>query len=193
MGNVGSQSDKLRQRIVLTSCFVLVAIAMSFAQEHGRYPHELGQGPARIEGGEEGLAGLTGQISGWLFGIANLPVALSIILKSCGKLKQINSTFNEAAGRLNRRQKYYLMNFHYWLNPVALGVAFIHFLAAKCESTAMPEVGLGAMLLVCVLGIAVTFKWSPEPMRKAVFRLHTSSITLFAILAILVAGHSMVH
>jgi hypothetical protein len=190
---VDSQSDKSRQRIVLACCFILVAIAMSFAQEHGRYPHELGSGHRQIAGREEGLAGITGQVSGWLFAIANLSVALSIILKACGKLKQQNSSFNEAAGRLNRRQKHYLMNLHYWLNPVALGVAFIHFLAAKCESTVMPEVGLGAMLLVCILGIMVTFKWSPVSMRKVVFQLHTSSITLIAILAILVAGHSMVH
>lgn len=165
---------------------------MSFGQEHERFPHESGQGYKQIKEGEEGLAGITGQISGWLLGIANLPVALSIILKACGKLKQQNSSFNEAAGRLNRRQKHYLMNLHYWLNPVALGIAIIHFLAAKCESTAMPEVGLVAMLLVCILGIMVIFKWSPASMRKAVFQLHTSSINLFAIIAILMAGHSMV-
>ena len=71
------------------------------------------------------------------------------------------------------------MKLHYWLNPVAIGVAIIHFLSTECKATAIPELGLGVMLLICILGLLVTFRLSPASMRKAIFRFHTSPILLW--------------
>jgi hypothetical protein len=76
--------------------------------------------------------------------------------------------------------------------PGAVGIAIIHCLAAKCEATAIPEIGLGVMFLVCVLGIMVAFQWSPAFMRKTIFRVHTSSILFLISVSILLIGHSMV-
>jgi hypothetical protein len=187
-----SRLRKLGLLIVLICCLVLTAVAPSFADGYRESKHHSGEGYEQAEEREEGAGGASGQIAAWLFGIANFPVVLSILLKACGKIAPQSSNLRETVSQLNRQQKRYLMRLHYWLNPVAVGVAIIHFLSAKCEATAIPEIGLGAMLLVCTLGIMVTFKWSPAFMRKTIFRFHTSSISLLAIISILLIGHSMV-
>jgi hypothetical protein len=194
-GVTGIMNSRLRKAgllIVLICCLVLTAVAPSFSVGYRESRHHSGKGYEQAEGREEGVGGASGQIAAWFFGIANFPVVLSIILKACGKMTPQSSNLREAIGRLNRQQKRYLMKLHYWLNPVAVGVAIVHFLSTKCEATAIPEIGLGAMFLVCILGIMVTFKWSPAFMRKAIFRFHTSSIALLAIISILLIGHSMV-
>jgi hypothetical protein len=178
--------------IVLICCLILTVVSPGFADEPWESRHHSGKGYEKAEGREEGVGGASGLIAAWLFGIANFPVVLSILLKTCGKVIPQSSNLKEAVDQANRRQKRSLMRLHYWLNPVAVGVAIIHFLSTKCEATAIPEIGLGAMLLVCTLGIMVTFKWSPASLRKAIFRFHTSSISLLAIISILLIGHSMV-
>jgi hypothetical protein len=178
--------------IVLTCCLILTAVASSYADEHSESKHHFERGYKQAEGREEVVGGASGQIAAWFFGIANFPVVLSILLKACGKAMPQSSNLKVAIDQINRRQKRYLTKLHYWLNPVAVGVAMIHFLSTKCEATAIPEIGLGVMLLVCVLGIMVTFRWLPASMRKAIFRLHTSPISLLAGISILLIGHSMV-
>jgi hypothetical protein len=185
-----SKLRKAQIRMILLSCLILMAVSSSFAHRESR--HHSGIGYEQAEGKEDGMGGASGQIAAWLFGIANFPVVLSILLKACEKMTPQNSHFREAAAQLNREQKRYLMKLHYWLNPVAAGVAIIHFFSTKCETTAIPEIGLGIMLLICILGIMVTFKWSPASMRKTIFLFHTSSISLLAIISILLIGHSMV-
>jgi hypothetical protein len=187
-----SKLRKLGLLIFLFCCLVLTAVAPCIAHERRESGHHSGMGYEQAEGREEGPGGASGQIAAWLFGIANLPVVLSILLKACGTMTPQNSHFREATAQLNRQQKRYLMKLHYWLNPVAVGVAIIHFFSTKCETTAIPEIGLGIMLLICIFGIMVTFKWSPASMRKTIFRFHTSSISLLAIISILLIGHSMV-
>jgi hypothetical protein len=173
-------------------CLVLTAFAPSYADGHWESRRHFGSGYEQAEGREEGAGGASGQIAAWLFGIANFPVALSILLKAFGKLTPQSSNLKEAADKINRRQKRYLMKMHYWLNPVAVGVAIVHFLVTKCEATAIPEIGLGVMLLVCILGVMVTFRWSPASIRKTIFRFHTSPISLLAGISILLIGHSLV-
>jgi Zn-finger nucleic acid-binding protein len=34
------------------------------------------------------------------------------------------------------------MNLHYWVNPVGIGAAIIHFSLTECEATVIPELGL---------------------------------------------------
>jgi hypothetical protein len=188
-----STLSKLGLLTVLTCCLVLMGVVSIYAGELRESSHHLGRGYEQAEGREEGGAGgSSGQIAAWLFGIANFPIVLSILLKACGKVMPQSSNLKEAVGQMNRRQKRYLMKLHYWLNPVAVIVAIIHFLLTKCETTAIPEIGLGAMILISILGILVTFKWSPASLRKTIFQFHTSSIFLLAIISILLIGHSMV-
>jgi hypothetical protein len=145
-----------------------------------------GGGRADHEGGElGGLAAL-------LFGIANFPVILSILLKTLARLLPDRISLKEKIKLLNLRQKKYLMNLHYWVNPLALGIAIVHFWSSECRSTAMPELGMGAMLLVSVLGLVMTLRLSPPSMRKIVFTLHTHPIVTILVFSFLVIGHSVI-
>jgi hypothetical protein len=138
------------------------------------------------EGGElGGLAAL-------LFGIANLPVVLSIVAKALAKLLPDRMSIKRKIMQGNAFQKKYLMKLHYWVNPFAFGVAIVHFFSSECRSTAMPELGMGAMLFVSVLGLMMTLRLSPRFMRKIVFRLHTSPITTILVFSFLVMGHSVI-
>ncbi len=143
--------------------------------------------------GGEGAGGeATGQIAAWLLGIANFPVVLSIVLKTGGKLLSSDSSLGKIMEQTNLRQKRFLMKLHYWLNPIAAGVAILHLSIAECESTFMPELGLGAMIFIIILGLMVTFRLSPASMRKAIFRLHTSPVSFMTAILILIIGHAMI-
>jgi hypothetical protein len=178
--------------IILACCLALTAVAPIYADERGESRHHSGRGYAQTAEREDSVGGASGQIAAWLFGIANFPIVLSLLLKACRKVMRQNSNLQETIGQINRRQKRYLMKLHYWLNPVAVGVAIIHFLSTKCEATAIPEIGLGVLLLVCILGIMVTLQWSPASMKKAIFRFHTSPILMMASISILLIGHSLI-
>ena len=184
---------KLRKLSVwIILCLALTAATRIYAQGHRESGSHYGAGYEQAAGREEKGGEASGQIAAWLFGIANFPVLFSILLKGCAKAMPQSLKLKEAVGQINGKQKRYLMKLHYWLNPVAVGVAIIHFLSTKCEATAIPELGLGMMLLICILGLLVTFRLSPAFMRKAIFRLHTSPIVLIAGIAILLIGHSMI-
>jgi hypothetical protein len=128
-------------------------------------------------------------MAAWLFGIANFPVALSLILKTYAKFLPAAPKVKDPLTRFNRRQKKYLMTLHYWLNPIALGIALAHFLLSTCKSTAMPEWGLVIMLAAALLGLMMKFKWSPASMRQSVYRFHTSPFLLVCAVSILLIGH----
>jgi hypothetical protein len=63
----------------------------------------------------------------WLFGIANFPVGLSILLITSAKAMQSRVGVKEAIKGINLRQKKHLMGLHYWVNPLAIAVAILHF------------------------------------------------------------------
>lgn len=137
----------------------------------------------------------TGEMAAWIFGVANFPVALSIILKTLAKVNPPRSprlNLRDPLTKFNRQQKKYLMKLHYWLNPIALGIALTHFLLSTCRSTAFPEWGLGIMLVTASLGLIIKFKLSPASMRQSVFRFHTSPILLIATISIILIGHTIV-
>jgi hypothetical protein len=189
---MGFRGIKLGSLIVLALLLALIGAVTVYASSPHNGGHHYGKSNEQTGEKGEGLGGASGQTAAWLLGIANFPVVLSILLKTYSKLPSRNSHLKESMERMNLRQKAYLMKLHYWLNPVAVIVAIIHFLFTQCETTAMPEIGLGAMLVVCILGMMVIFKWSPPAIRKAVFQFHTSSLFSLAIISILLVGHSMV-
>jgi uncharacterized membrane protein len=134
----------------------------------------------------------TGEMAAWIFGVANFPVAVSIILKALAKLAPLRTNHRDVLIRINRQQKKHLMKVHYWLNPVALGVALTHFLLSTCRSTVFPEWGLGILLVTVVLGLMMKFRLSPASMRQRVFRFHTSPVLLILAISILLIGHTIV-
>jgi hypothetical protein len=133
-----------------------------------------------------------GGLAALLFGIANFPVVLSMLMKALDWLLPDKVSIRERIKQANLFQKKYLMKLHYWVNPLACGVAIVHFLSSECRSTAMPELGMGAMLFVSVLGLVMTLRLSPRFMRKTVFRIHTSPITTILVFSFLLIGHSVI-
>lgn len=169
--------------------FVCVSISSGQIRTYTphRESHQYGQA-----GNEQRGDGVSGTVAAWLLGIANLPVVLSVLLKTSAKAMQSRVRAREAIKRINLRQKKHLMGLHYWVNPPAIAVAILHFFLSECSSTPFPELGLIAMIFISALGLLMTFRLSPASMSKAVFRLHTNPVLLGAIFSILLIGHSII-
>jgi len=190
--NSGSQSKALLVFISMILCFFLISVSESYADGHkegkhgikNAYEHAL----KKSDHGNE----TTGEIAAWTFGVANFPVVLSIILKTLAKFIPPRFNLRDPLSKLNRQQKKYLMKLHYWLNPIAVGVALIHLSLSSCTSTAFPEWGLGVLLVTVLLGLMMKLKLSPASMRQGVYRFHTSPALLIAAVSILLIGHTIV-
>jgi hypothetical protein len=135
---------------------------------------------------------VTGQVAAWLLVSANLTVFFSIITKGLNRFLPLSPHRKHTIKAFNQFQKKYLIRFHYVLNPIALCVAFLHFLLSSCRSSPLPEWGLVVVTVMVVLGLMVKFGASPKSMRKGVYRFHTSSAAFSAVILALVVGHLMV-
>jgi hypothetical protein len=174
--------------LLLLSLFVSALVVPLFANldEVSHHRELRNSGKPDHEGGEAGgLAAL-------LFGVANLPVVLSMILKTSARVLPGRMGLSDRILSINLRQKKYLMKLHYWVNPLALGIAIAHFFSSQCRSTAMPELGMGAMFLVSVLGLMMALRLSPPSIRRVVFTLHTNPIATILVFSFLVIGHSVI-
>lgn len=186
----------LKEAPFLVIGIVLCCLLLSVVQGHGDgYKGEKhgirGAYENAFKKGDRGNE-TTGEIAAWMFGLANVPVALSIVLKTLARFLPTGMNLRDPLTKFNRRQKKVLMTLHYWLNPIALGVALSHFTLSTCRSTAFPEWGLGIMLTAVLLGLTMKFKWSPVSVRQHIFRLHTSPILLIAAVLVLLIGHTIV-
>jgi hypothetical protein len=195
--NSGSQRKLLLLVICGMFCFLSSPVNQIYADDHKESKHQGKKTEEnRLIKGDQGKKGdqgneTTGEMAAWLFGVANFPVALSIILKTLAKSTSPSLNLRDPLTKFNRQQKKYLMKLHYWLNPIALGIALTHFLLSTCKSTAMPEWGLVIMLATVLLGLIMKFKWSPASMRQRVYKFHTSPILLISAISILLIGHTI--
>lgn len=193
----GSKKKALFLLICLIFCSLLVPVYQGQADDRKDSKHKGKKTEEhRVIKGDQGKKGdkgneTTGEMAAWIFGVANFPVALSIILKTLAKFIP-SMNLRDPLTKFNRKQKQYLMKLHYLLNPIALGIALTHFLLSMCRSTTLPEWGLGIMVLTALLGIMMKFKLSPASMRQKVFKFHTSPVLLIAAISILLIGHSIV-
>ncbi len=146
---------------------------------------------AKRGGGDKGNE-FTGQTAGWIFAAANLPVVLSLLLKGAITFAPLAPQTKDGMKRFNQLQKKHLMHFHYFLNPLAAIMALAHFSLSACRSSSLPEWGLVGAVSLVLIGMAMKFKVSPVSMRKAVYRIHTSPISVGLVLTVLLIGHSIV-
>ncbi|RZB33715.1 MAG: hypothetical protein SRB2_03826 [Desulfobacteraceae bacterium Eth-SRB2] len=134
----------------------------------------------------------TGQSAAWILVLANLTVAFSIFVKAMTHFFPLDSKIKNSMKRFNQLQKKHLMRFHYVLNPIALCIAFFHFLLSFCRSSPLPEWSLILVAIMVSLGLILKFKVSPRGMRKFVYRLHTASATFLIMILLIVVGHQIV-
>jgi hypothetical protein len=142
-------------------------------------------------GGDKGNE-FTGQTAGWMFAAANLPVALSLLLKGAINLAPLAPQSKDRVKRFNLHQKKHLMHFHYFLNPLAAMTALAHFSLSACRSSSLPEWGLAGATSLVLLGMAMKFKVSPLNLRKIVYKIHTNPLSVGLVLTVLLIGHSIV-
>ena len=178
--------------ILMAICFILISIGQGYADGHKEGKHGIKKAYEHALQKDDHGNETTGEIAAWMFGVANFPVALSIILKTLAKFIPPRLNLRDPLTKLNRQQKKYLMKLHFWLNPIALGIALAHFSLSTCRSTAFPEWGLGIMLVAVLLGLMMKFKMSPALIRQRVFKFHTSPVLLIAGISILLIGHTIV-
>jgi len=156
----------------------------------GRFDHD-NHNTRRVKKDDEGNE-TTGQTAAWLLVAANLTVAFSILIKGASRFLPLDPQTKSSFKSFNQLQKKHLMRFHYVLNPVALGIAFFHFLLSSCQSSSLPEWGLIMVTVMVFLGLILKFKFSPKRMRKSVYRLHTTSASFLIMILLLVVGHLLV-
>jgi hypothetical protein len=156
-------------------------------ERHDNNDHNRRQAKKDDEGNET-----TGQTAAWILAAANLTVAFSILMKGARRFLPLDPQTKSSFKSFNQLQKKHLMRFHYVLNPVALGIAFFHFLLSSCRSSPLPEWGLIFVTMMVFLGLILKFKVSPKGMRKSVYRLHTTSASFLIMILLLVVGHLIV-
>ena len=135
---------------------------------------------------------VTGETAAWLLVAANFTVVLSILVKSLSRYFSFEPKTISSIKRFNQLQKRHLMRFHYILNPVALGVAGIHFSLSSCRSSPLPEWGLICLAVMVFLGFTVKLRLAPKRIQRFVYRLHTGLAAISVIIVLLVAGHMIV-
>src|SRR5512139_1414568 len=116
----------------------------------------------------------TGESAAGVFAAANLTVGFSLLAKGLARYARLSADAKDRVKRLNQTQKKHLMRFHYFLNPLALILAFIHFSLSRCRSTSLPEWGLVVMAILAGIGIMVKYKVSPKGLRRTVYQIHTN-------------------
>jgi hypothetical protein len=131
----------------------------------------------------------TGQMVAWSFAAANLTIAVSILIRGLKKFALLGPELQGSLSKFNTIQKKHLMIFHYVFNPLILLLGILHWTLSRCESTALPELGLLIMGIIVVLGIALKLKLCPKTFLASLYKLHTRPLVLFLLVSLLWLGH----
>lgn len=187
-------------RFIIILCVIIMFATFVQADDHnsnGR-KHELKyeseqndhdtpekNGPDETNEGDE----ITGQIAAGLFGAANVMIIISLLLKGLIRFFALKPEIQTSLKKFNHQQKKYLMKLHYFLNPIALSVAIIHFLLSSCPSFPLPEWGLIFTSLIVGCGLILKIKFSPRPIKKIAYKLHTHPSIFIFLISIILTGH----
>lgn len=184
--------------------FVLLVLLMSFvvcssnviADDHHKYKSKKYDHDNHSElkheiRGDEGNE-TTGEVAAWLFAFANLPVLFGLLFRSINRFASLTDKAKITLKKLKNAQKKYLMPLHYFLNIIALLLAIIHFSLSNCRSSFLPELGLGLMACIVVVGAMLKMNTTPKGVKKIFYKIHTSPLTMGFVVSVLLVGHSIV-
>jgi hypothetical protein len=133
----------------------------------------------------------TGQTSGWLFGIACLPVIFSLIARLISRRVSLHPRLKGLLEWFTSMNKKYFMPFHTYLSILALVVATVHLLISSCPNP-LPEWGLIiAGILVAtglIIKLRIASKVSPK-LLKGIYQFHASLVVTGILISVLLAGH----
>ena len=164
------------------------------ADDHNERRKRRGKNHLSSLGHDRGDKGdeFTGQFAAWIFAAANLPVALSLIFRRVKDLALISMETKERIKFFNKFQKKHLMRFHYFLNPLAIIIAFLHFSLSSCRTSSLPDWGLTAASTLSLFGVLVKFAVLPKRFRKTIYKIHTSPVPFGLACVLILIGHSIV-
>lgn len=148
-------------------------------------------GGNEFQSGEKGDRGngATGGLAAFLLISANLTVLLSLIHKGINRLFPLTQETKDSIGAFNRSQKRYLRALHYYLNPIAICIAFIHFHLSTCRSI-LPDAALMLFVILGALGVIMKYRLCPGDIYKVVYRMHCSWIVFSIVVMVLTIGHA---
>jgi hypothetical protein len=134
----------------------------------------------------------TGQTSGWLFGIACVPVIFCLMTRYINRRVFLQPRMKSALEWFARVNNKYFMPFHTYLSMLALALAIVHLLFSSCPLNPFPEWGLiGAGILVVtglIIKLRLAVKISPK-LVKWIYQFHASLLVSGILVSILLAGH----
>jgi hypothetical protein len=178
-------------------CFIIFP-SLSFADGVGRGDNFKGldardgyyYGGDSFQGAGKGSNGneATGVLAAFLLILANLTVFISLILKGMNRYFSLQSGTKESINNFNRLQKKHLKAFHYFLNPIAIVIAVVHFNLSSCRSI-LPDLGLVLFLIIGIFGVILKLNLSPKNIYRALYGFHCSAITFIALILLLAMGH----
>lgn len=134
----------------------------------------------------------TGEVAAWLFALANLPVLFGLLYRSINRFASLTDNAKITLKTFKKAQKKYLMPLHYLMNIIALFLAIIHFSLSNCRSSSLPELGLGLMACIVVVGVMLKMNVTPRGVKKIFYKIHTSPLTIGLVVCVLLVGHSIV-
>jgi len=181
----------------LLLCIFLAATSVCSADDHKEgkkhsreYEHEKVHNVFRgVLGGRDEGNETTGQIAAWSLGAINLTAALSLLIRGIKRFAPLTPELKNSMTKFNSFQKRHLMRFHYYLNPVFIGVAVLHWKLSRCQSTALTEWALVSMCFIAALGIILKFKLAPKTSLRNVYKVHTHPVIFVSLICLLVIGH----
>ena len=161
---------------------------------HDRHERGLGEGNGdRSRGGCDHGDETSGQIAAWGLAVANLTVVLSLFSRWGCRFVPMSPEMKSAVQSFNRLQKKYLRWFHYYLNPLFLGIVALHWSFSRCGSTSLPEWGFLVLIVAAALGLALKLDWCPGLLRPDVYKIHTHPVFLLLCLFVPLIGHLLLH
>jgi hypothetical protein len=134
----------------------------------------------------------TGQLTGWIFGTACLPVAINLTARLISQkvsLKQHQKGWLERISRLNLK---YLMPFHTYLSILAFSLAITHYFLSSCLLNPLPEWGLIGTGILVVTGLIFKLRLIPKAFSTLIkwnYKFHASLVVSLILLSILLSGH----
>ena len=146
----------------------------------------LGRGNQENEGNE-----FTGQTSGWLFGIACLPVIFSLTARFVSRRISLRPRLKGLLEWFTRVNKKYFMPFHTYLSILALVIATAHLLFSSCLNP-LPELGLIIAGILVATGLIIKLRIASKVSRKlqkGIYKFHASVLVSGILVFVLLAGH----
>ncbi|WP_051327942.1 hypothetical protein [Desulfatirhabdium butyrativorans] len=174
-------------------CYAPFAVADDDVHHHAKErKKDLGSAFHHAENKKSNEA--AGQAAAWILVAANITVAMGLFVRGTIRHMNLPAQITDKLKRFNQLQKKFLLPVHCILNPLALGIALIHFLSATsaCEASSLPEWGLLLLALISGVGILVKFKVVAGNLRKRCYQIHTNPIPIALLVAVLLIGHAVV-